>query len=62
MLVAEMTSAHFIYIPGVFTLGIVVGYLLGGKAVESARTESAERDRRREARKARRARGEARIE
>lgn len=51
-----MTSAHFIYIPGVFVLGSVVGYLAGIKAVDSARKDTVERDRRREARKARRER------
>ena len=25
-----MTLAHFVYIPGVFILGIVMGYVLGG--------------------------------
>jgi len=62
MLLAEMTSAHFIYIPGVFGLGVVAGYLLGGKAATMARADATERERLREARRARRARGEPRVE
>lgn len=57
-----MTLAHFVYIPGILLLGIVIGYILGGRAAESARTEAAERDKRRQARRARRERGEPRIE
>ena len=49
-----MTLAHFVYIPGVLLLGIVIGYVLGGRAVEGARADAAEKDRRREARRARR--------
>jgi hypothetical protein len=57
-----MTLAHFVYIPGVLLLGIVIGYILGGRAAMAARTEANERDRRKEARRARRERGEPRIE
>jgi len=57
LLVAEMTTAHFIYIPGVFILGTVIGYVLGGKAAESNRKDAAQRDLRREARRARRDHG-----
>lgn len=53
-LVAEMTSAHFIYIPGVFVLGTVVGYVLGGRAAQSDRAEESLREQRRAARRSRR--------
>jgi len=59
---AYMTSAHFIYIPGVLVLGAVFGYVAGGRAAESAKVESAQRERRRQARRARRDRGEPRLE
>ena len=49
-----MTLAHFIYIPGVLIVGIVLGYILGGRAAEGARSHAEEKDRRRAARRARR--------
>lgn len=55
-----MTSAHFIYMPALVLLGIVIGYVLGGRAAEGARSAGEHRDKRREARKARRERGEPR--
>jgi hypothetical protein len=33
---AEMTSAHFIFIPGVLLIGIVIGWILGGRAAADA--------------------------
>lgn len=30
------TAAHFLYIPGVFVLGIVVGWILGSRAAADA--------------------------
>lgn len=52
-----MTLAHFIYIPGVLIFGIVVGYILGGRAAELAKAEGDEKAQRRNARlEARRAR------
>jgi hypothetical protein len=48
-----MTLAHFIYIPGVLLVGIVIGYILGGRAVETAKADKDARQRAREARKAR---------
>lgn len=30
------TAAHFIYIPGVFILGIVIGWILGSRAAADA--------------------------
>lgn len=56
-----MTTAHFIYIPGILMLGIVIGFLLGGRAAATAQADGAEKDRRREARRARRERGEPRA-
>jgi hypothetical protein len=31
-----MTSAHFLYIPGVLLIGIVIGWLLGSRAAADA--------------------------
>ena len=30
------TAAHFIYIPGVLLIGIVIGWILGGRAAADA--------------------------
>ena len=30
------TAAHFLYIPGVFVLGIVLGWILGSRAAADA--------------------------
>ncbi|MCA9706020.1 MAG: hypothetical protein KDK70_09255 [Myxococcales bacterium] len=55
-----MTLAHFIYIPGVLLFGIVVGYVLGGRAAQLAKAEHEDRAERRKAREtARRARDRA---
>jgi hypothetical protein len=55
-----MTLAHFIYIPGVLLFGIVIGYILGGRAAELARVDADDKARRRNARlEARRARERA---
>lgn len=52
-----MSLAHFIYIPGVLIFGVVVGYILGGRAAEMAKVEADDKTRRRNARQeARRAR------
>jgi hypothetical protein len=48
-----VTLAHFIYIPGVLLVGIVLGYVLGGRAVETSRADKDARLRARAARKAR---------
>lgn len=57
-----MTLAHFIYIPGVLLVGIVIGYILGGRAAEGARAEAEDKDRRRAARRARRDAEEQRVD
>ena len=54
-----MTLAHFIYIPGVLLVGLVIGYVLGGRAEQMQRAERSDRDKRREARQARQARRRA---
>jgi hypothetical protein len=38
-----MTFEHVVYIPGVLLLGIVIGYLLGARAVRSELTRQRER-------------------
>ena len=49
-----MTLGHFIYIPGILLLGIVIGYVLGGRKAALEAGEAAEKDQRRAAREARR--------
>lgn len=44
------TAAHFIYIPGMLLLGIVIGWILGSRAAADAHAADAKR---REARAAR---------
>lgn len=34
-----MTLGHFLYIPGVLCLGLLIGYVLGGRASEVARAD-----------------------
>lgn len=44
---AEMTSAHFIFIPAVLLLGVVIGWVLGSRAAADAyRAELKRRDER----------------
>ena len=47
----EMTSAHFIFIPAVLLIGVVVGWVLGSRAARDAFAaelrRSEERERRR---------------
>ena len=33
---SEMTSAHLIFIPAVLLVGIVIGWILGGRAAQDA--------------------------
>ena len=49
---SHMTSAHFIFIPAVLLVGIVIGWILGGRAAQDAfaaemrrREERAQRER-----------------
>ncbi|MGZ3429241.1 MAG: hypothetical protein ACXVDD_02920 [Polyangia bacterium] len=46
------TTAHFIYIPAILVLGIVIGFILGGRAARDAFAAQREKE---EARAARRA-------
>jgi hypothetical protein len=48
-------SSHFIYIPVIFILGIVIGFVLGAKATRDAVALEARKAAEREERKARRA-------
>lgn len=34
-----MTLGHFLYIPGVLCLGLLIGYVLGGRAAEVVRAD-----------------------
>ncbi len=52
-----MTLGHFLYIPGVLCLGLLIGYVLGGRAAEVGRADREANAARRAARE--RARGEA---
>lgn len=45
-----MTLGHFLYIPGVLCLGLLIGYILGGRAAEVARADHEQQARRRAAR------------
>ncbi|MCH9680143.1 MAG: hypothetical protein K0V04_01815 [Deltaproteobacteria bacterium] len=45
-----MTTAHFIYIPGIVLLGVVIGYILGGRAAKLAGSDEAGKGERRAAR------------
>ncbi|HEY6475827.1 MAG TPA: hypothetical protein VI456_04545 [Polyangia bacterium] len=47
-------SSHFIYIPVIFILGIVIGFVMGAKATRDAITLEARKAAEREERKARR--------
>lgn len=55
-----MTLAHFIYIPGVLMVGLVIGWIFGGRAAQGEKVELDEKAKRRAAREARRAAREAR--
>ena len=40
----EMTAAHFIYIPAVLLLGVVIGWILGSRAAADAAAVHARRE------------------
>lgn len=48
-----MTLGHFLYIPGVLLLGLLIGYVLGGRAAAATAADRELRDARSAARKAR---------
>ena len=58
-MIEGMTSAHFIFIPSVLLLGIVIGWILGSRA---ARDAYAAELRRREERAARMEQGRGKME
>ena len=35
-MIGEMTSAHFVFIPAVLLVGIVIGWILGSRAATDA--------------------------
>jgi hypothetical protein len=45
------TTAHFIYIPFVLLIGIVIGFILGGRAARDEFAARAEKEKAREERK-----------
>ena len=53
--IALPPSSHFIYIPIIFLLGIVLGFMLGAKATRDAIALEARKAAEREARRAERA-------
>jgi uncharacterized membrane protein len=55
ILISAPPSSHFIYIPVIFILGIVIGFMLGAKATRDAIALEARKAAEREARKAERA-------
>jgi len=40
----DMTAAHFIYIPGILLLGVVIGWILGSRAAADAYAVQARRE------------------
>ena len=48
-----MTLGHFIYIPGILLLGILIGFVLASRKAELAKEDQVEKDQRRTAREAR---------
>jgi len=52
---AEMSAAHFVLIPGVLIIGVVIGWILGSRAAADAYQAEMKRREERAARKATRA-------
>jgi len=48
----EMSAAHFIFIPAVLIIGVVLGWILGGRAAHDAFAAELKRREERAARKA----------
>ena len=40
----DMTGAHFIYIPSILLLGVVIGWILGSRAAADAYAAQAKRE------------------
>ncbi|MNC95397.1 hypothetical protein D3C83_125080 [compost metagenome] len=51
MNVADMPSTHFIFIPAVLFVGIVIGWILGSRAARDAYAAELKKRERREGRK-----------
>jgi hypothetical protein len=51
---SNMTSAHFIFIPAVLIVGVVIGWILGSRAAQDAFAVELRRREEREKRKAER--------
>jgi hypothetical protein len=49
---SNMTSAHFIFIPAVLVVGVVIGWILGSRAAQDAFAAELRRREEREKRKA----------
>ena len=49
---SNMTSAHFIFIPAVLLVGVVIGWILGSRAAQDAYAAELRRREEREKRKA----------
>ena len=49
---SHMTSAHFIFIPAVLLVGLVIGWILGSRAAQDAYAAELRRREEREKRKA----------
>ena len=47
----DMTAAHFIFIPGVLLVGVVIGWILGSRAAQDAYAAELRRRQEREAKK-----------
>jgi hypothetical protein len=56
------SSSHFIYIPIVFLIGIVIGFIVGSKATRDAIAFEQKKAAEREARKAERAARQAAVQ
>jgi hypothetical protein len=50
-MIEGMTSAHFVFIPAVLLVGIVLGWILGGRAARDAYAAELKRREEREARR-----------
>jgi hypothetical protein len=46
----DMSSAHFIYIPAILLIGVVIGWILGSRAAADAYAMQARREQERQAR------------
>ena len=57
----NMTAAHFIFIPAVLLIGIVIGWILGGRAAQDAFAAEMKRRERREGREGKGERGQEHI-